>query len=443
MFCSGLAAKLAEKFQNTSLFLLSNPKPTRLVVGLLLHRKVLNLARAAISSAFPMSLNWTLFPLSLAYSLWGTALAAAISSGDGCMTELRMQKIFVENKQKFAGKRDKQGSPPLTGDRRLGARVVAAAKGGGRRSWAWARRSPVRELWEWARCKRMILPSVQQMAESVAALQIGDSGAINAETRPEAPIFLLATGWRAGSTLLQRILVTDPRVLVWGEPFGDLAFPSKIAEMVGHISELYLLKERFIQDGLTSATMTTSWIATLYPPGDDFRLALRSFFDRWLGDPARYRGFSGWGFKEVRLGAAEATLLHWLYPDAKFLVLSRHPYDCYRSLADSGWNHVYYQRPSVRVDSAAGFARHWNRLALSWSELPEGFPYLHIHYDDLINHKVDFRRLESWLGIEIKEQNALSVFVGKTAVRQRLNWCERLIIFHEAGAGMKALGYSE
>lgn len=71
--------------------------------------------------------------------------------------------------------------------------------------------------------------------------------------------------------------------------------------------------------------MPRSWIASPYPPGDDFRLALRGLFDRSLCEPARHRGFSRWGFKEVRLGATEATVLHWLYPQAKFVILSRHP----------------------------------------------------------------------------------------------------------------------
>jgi hypothetical protein len=70
-----------------------------------------------------------------------------------------------------------------------------------------------------------------------------------------------------------------------------------------------------------------------------------------------------------------------------------------------------------------------------------GFPAFHIKYEDLINGKVDFRELESWLGIEIKEEMALSASVGGTAVRGRLNWYERLIIKREAAAGMHALGY--
>ena len=55
--------------------------------------------------------------------------------------------------------------------------------------------------------------------------------------------------------------------------------------------------------------------------------------------------------------------------------------------------------------------------------------------------KVDFRKIESWLGIAVREDVALSVSVGHTSARPHLNWHERFIIRHEAAAGMKALGY--
>ncbi len=203
---------------------------------------------------------------------------------------------------------------------------------------------------------------------------LSSSDRVHDDSESESPIFLLATGWRSGSTLVQRILVTDPRVLLWGEPLGEMGLVSEIAGILTRLSGFPGLKERCEGNDETFASLPTSWIATLYPPGNDFRLALQSLFNRWLGEPARRLGFSRWGFKEVRLGAAEATLLHWLYPKAKFVLLSRNPYDCYRSLSDSGWHHVYHIRPDIRVDSAAGLARHWNRLALSWSELPANFP---------------------------------------------------------------------
>lgn len=72
-----------------------------------------------------------------------------------------------------------------------------------------------------------------------------------------------------------------------------------------------------------------------------------------------------------------------------------------------------------------------------------GFPSFHVKYEDLISSAFDFRKLESWLGVEIEEDIALSVRVRPTAVRNRLSWCERMIISCEAATGMRALGYSE
>ncbi|HTY84415.1 MAG TPA: sulfotransferase [Silvibacterium sp.] len=270
----------------------------------------------------------------------------------------------------------------------------------------------------------------------------------DAESDDESPIFLLATGWRTGSTLLQRILVTDPRVLLWGEPFGEMALLSALSEILTRLSTFPNLKRHFAGTALvsspeTSKRMVKSWIATLYPTGDSLRASLRALVDEWLKRPAVDRGFSRWGFKEVRLGATEATLLRWLYPNAKFVTLARDPFDCYRSLADSGWHHIYFRRPDIRVDSAAGFARHWNRLAVSWAELPQEFPVFHLKYEDLVARKVNFRDLESWLGVQIKEEMALAEEVGHTAARGRLTWVERFIIRREAKQGMRALGYSE
>lgn len=319
------------------------------------------------------------------------------------------------------------------------------------RIWAWARESWMGEwaracrrcryeLWAWATCKHVTAPSIEQLAESVEVLEALPS---NGGEETEAPIFLLSTGWRAGSTLLQRILVTDPRLLLWGEPLGEMTIVSRVAEMLSHFispRNLQLWKD---QQDPNSSALSTSWVANLYPPSDDFRSALRSLFDQWLCKPARQRGFARWGFKDVRLGATEASLLHWLYPNAKFVIISRHPYDSYRSLADAGWGQVYDRYPDVCVDSAASFAIHWNRLAVSWRRLPAGFPFVHIKYEDLIGGEVKFRELEAWLGIEIKENVALSAAVGGTAKRIRLSWYERMIIAREAATGMRSLGYSK
>jgi Sulfotransferase family len=327
------------------------------------------------------------------------------------------------------------------GGSQAGLRENSAKKNSARDLVVEVRRNFARELWDWARCKRVAPTSVNQLTESMAALD--SSARFGADNTGESPIFLLATGWRSGSTLLQRILITDPSVLLWGEPLGEMTLVSEIAGMLARLSTFPRLKELCAGNYPPFSSLSTSWIASLYPPGNDFRVGLQTLLTRWLGEPAQRRGFGRWGFKEVRMGAAEATLLHWLYPKAKFVLLSRNPYDCYRSLADSGWHHIYHARPDIRIDSAAGLARHWNRIALSWSELPADFPAFRVRYEDLIGGKVDFRKLEAWLGVQLNERTALSAFVGSTTRRHRLGLCQRWIVSREAAAGMRALGYSQ
>ena len=103
---------------------------------------------------------------------------------------------------------------------------------------------------------------------------------------------------------------------------------------------------------------------------------------------------------------------------------------------------MYFRRPDVRVDSAAGIASHWNRIALSWSELPQSFPMFRVKYEDVVRGNFDFREFESWLGLEINETTALSVSVGSTASRgATLGSVQCWVIAHQARAGIRALGY--
>jgi hypothetical protein len=319
-----------------------------------------------------------------------------------------------------------------------------------RGTWAgemWHRnRRFTHEIYHWALCEHASRLDVKHLVEGLTALQGPTPNAASAETDTEAPIFFLSTGWRTGSTLLQRILVTDPGVLIWGEPLGEMTLVSRITELLNDYLSPRNVESWRTQpslDRLSAGSLATSWIATLSPHARDFRVAVRSLFDRWLADSAQRMGCARWGFKEVRLGAAEASLLYWLYPNAKFVILSRHPYDCYMSLSDANFHPLYHRYPSVRVDSAAGFASHWNQLALSWSELPQAFPSFQVKYEELISGNFDFRKLESWLGIDITEDIAMSVIIGHSSRRPRLSWYEQRIIAHEADAGMRALGYSK
>jgi hypothetical protein len=256
-----------------------------------------------------------------------------------------------------------------------------------------------------------------------------------------SPVFVLGTGWRTGSTLLQRVLMTDRRLLLWGEPLGRLGLLTRLSEAVcglqpGWPPQEYWVERRPPED------LTTSWIANLFPPADDFRAALRALFERWLGEPARARGYARWGFKEVRLGAAEGTLLRWLYPSAQLVVISRHPVGAYRSVKGSAKDWSLYARwPDRRVDCVVSFARHWDSLASSWGQAPPGLAPFVVRYEELTAGGT-LDPLASRLGLSLDPAPALATRVGETGRPGALSGLEGLLLRRETRSGRRAMGYS-
>ncbi|MFO1483970.1 MAG: sulfotransferase [Verrucomicrobiaceae bacterium] len=277
------------------------------------------------------------------------------------------------------------------------------------------------------------------------ALEILGTGGEAAQSDNEAPVFVLATSWRSGSTLLQRILCTDPSAFLWGEPFGRMALLPQITSALCAITREWPPKDFWIPADVAAASLATRWIANLYPLGEDFWMALRGFLLRWMGGPANRMGFRRWGMKEVRLGAAEARLLTWLFPKARIVVLVRHPFDAYCSLSRAiqpgvPWR-MFSRWPDHPLTGAVSFARHWNALTTSWLNPLAGENAVVVRYEDLVAGRVDFRSLEAHLGLRLHEAQALGAKVGATPDRGELHAYERWLIAHEARAGMRALGY--
>jgi hypothetical protein len=256
-----------------------------------------------------------------------------------------------------------------------------------------------------------------------------------------SPVFVLGTGWRTGSTLLQRVLMTDRRLMLWGEPLGRLALLTRLSEAVCGMQPGWPPHEYWIERR-PPGDLTTSWIANLFPPADDFRASLRALFERWLGEPARARGYARWGFKEVRLGAAEGTMLRWLYPSAQFVVSSRHPIGAYRSVKGSARDWSLYARwPDRRVDCVVSFARHWDSLASSWDHAPPGLTPFVVRYEELTGGG-HLAPLASRLGLSLDAAPALAMRVGATARPAALSVLEGILLRRETRSGRRAMGYS-
>jgi hypothetical protein len=278
-------------------------------------------------------------------------------------------------------------------------------------------------------------PSPAEVRAGFSAL-----GALPETADAEQPLFVLACGWRSGSTLLQRIIMTDERVLIWGEPLGRLAPLTRLTDLVAHAGESPPPSQFTDLSRLDAADPTADWIANLFPGGGDLGGGLRALLDRWLAVPARDRGYARWGLKDVRLGSADALVLRWLYPGAHLLVLVRDPFDAWRSLRTVAQEWGTFERyPDRPVPDAAAFGRLWNRLAVSWSD-PQGPQHvIRLRYEDVVAGELG--DLDTGLGLDLEPARALAARIGASAgdapPDQELDAIEST-----TRAGRKAWGYS-
>jgi hypothetical protein len=255
------------------------------------------------------------------------------------------------------------------------------------------------------------------------------------------PAFILAAGWRSGSTLLQRMLVNDGR-LMWGEPFAHAALLRNAAAAWAPFSEEWPDRRHVVSSVDISSELADRWIANLYPDPADLLLAQRAYLDALFASPAARAGCPTWGLKGVRLGAGVAHFLQLVYPGARFVFLVRNPYDAYRSYVTKinengnplGWHHRW---PDDRVASPEHFGRIWRGLADSMQRHGSRVRGRIVRYEDLsrpetirsleaIGLPVDHRRLDQSVGssysedrpgsaLSAEEEHALRSVVGAVA----------------------------
>ena len=138
----------------------------------------------------------------------------------------------------------------------------------------------------------------------------------------DAPILILASGQRCGSTLIQRLLSSHPDVLVWGEHGGhvrDVLEASRSLQRWDEGVQGSVVRAEF-EDGAHQG-----WIANLLPGPEAFANAARAYLDTLFAAPAAARGRPRWGFKEVRFGLADAAVIRELYPATRVIHVTRDP----------------------------------------------------------------------------------------------------------------------
>jgi hypothetical protein len=257
----------------------------------------------------------------------------------------------------------------------------------------------------------------------------------------DSPIFLLSAGWRAGSTLLQRLIMSDPGVLIWGEPYDECGPVQRMAEMLKAFRTGWPPKD-YYHGG--NKPRSGDWVANYFPDADALRRGHRAFFDATLAQPARQAGACRWGFKEVRLGVEHAHYLRWLYPAAKLVFLYRNPLDAYRSYCRFGrnWYDLWPEKP---VFTPQAFGRHWRELTAGFLREAPALGALVVRYEELTSRSPSLlKRIEHDLDVRL-DSSVLGQKVGSSergGEHARLSRLEKKLLRKAVSPLAEQLGYS-
>ncbi len=251
-----------------------------------------------------------------------------------------------------------------------------------------------------------------------------------------SPIFLLSAGWRSGSTLLQRLVCSNKSVLVWGEPYGDrIPVPrlsSTIAEFSPGDPTIKYAIENF------SGEMSEEWIANLNPGPKVLRRAHLAYFENLFARQAQENGYNHWGIKSVRLSAFHAHYLQWLYPQAKFVFLVRHPLSAYHSYKRKKWFSV---RPYFQVNNVYKFMSFWNYLAKSFITEQVRLNSILIRFEDLTGNDQTVKKLSEFLDIDIQTEVLKNKVGSRDKKKLRISLIDKMVCRRIAAGVYQRLGY--
>ena len=213
----------------------------------------------------------------------------------------------------------------------------------------------------------------------------------------------MAAGWRTGSTLVQRMLSRD--CFVWGEPYGQGGLLDSVGDLLRRFSDFWP-EDAFFYQPQNDESRTNKFIANLYPPPLSLLDAYIHFFETLFAQPARSAGMDRWGVKTVRLVADHAYFFRWLFPKARFLFLTRNPYDAFRSYytISKRRNVRWFDRWPDQPVTSEYFARHWVRLTASFREHAETLDAKFLRYEDLVSGDIDLGEIEEYLGLTLARE---------------------------------------
>ena len=252
------------------------------------------------------------------------------------------------------------------------------------------------------------------------------SKSLDSDAPENRPVFLLSAGWRSGSTLLQRLVMSSGETLVWGEPYDRACYVQDLARSLRQFTSDYPPDHYILNHHLTEARrqadadsdpvgseLAGAWIANMYPHPADLHAAHRAFLLRLFEAPARRAGFRFWGLKEVRLSVQDAFYLRWLFPAARFVFLIRNPYRAYRSYRRLG---PWYDRwPDGLILTPRQFGEGWRTLAEGFIGRGSSLGHL-VRHEELTGGGASLSELSASLGLDLSDEILRQRVTGRAPV---------------------------
>lgn len=183
----------------------------------------------------------------------------------------------------------------------------------------------------------------------------------DAVRRPsKPPVFVIGTGWRTGSTAVQRLVTSSEEVFIWGEPFTMSRVPARLAQIAleGGAYDPY---QRFTVDPAgCSLAWHQEWMAIAQPDPSWLIPASRRFLEALYWSPLAHGDYQTWGVKEVAASPRVLAFLSLCFPEARWIAVTRHPINSYLSF-----------RTAIGIAPYMG--QKWPADRLAWAYGPRTF----------------------------------------------------------------------
>ncbi|HBN25996.1 MAG TPA: hypothetical protein DD405_00805 [Desulfobacteraceae bacterium] len=260
---------------------------------------------------------------------------------------------------------------------------------------------------------------------------------------PDRPVFIFSAGWRSGSALMQRLVISSGELAVWGEPLGEAAIIPKLAHALSFIN-LKWPSDSYFNNNRQLNSMTNQWIANLTPPISYLKASHRALIQAWLKTPAKEQyGVARWGFKEVRCTIDHARYLKWLFPNARFIFVYRSLFDAYKSWKGNKW---YSAWPGYYSYSPIVFARHWRLLLEGFLNSYKEVDGIIVKFEDLVSGKMNLDQIADHIGVKKLDALILEQKIGsprhiKKIRPNRLTRLDRFILSSIGGTILTKAGY--